>query len=145
MKTPTRCRWVSSAAKVLALAVVVAGCGKHSSPRLPVEGAVAYINGEAFNGSISFLPAAGRPGLAASVGVSNGYYRFDSTNGPTAGPQRVILHKISRRRAPPRSIRQQIPPAAPQGSRAASRKDTWTFSADVPLAGPYRYDFKLEP
>jgi hypothetical protein len=145
MKTPIRYGRVSSAMSILALAIIGAGCGKSPAARLPVYGAVSYANGETFNGSITFVPANGRPGPAATTGVSNGYYRFDSTNGPTAGPHRVMIRQIIPRGAALKSLGQRKPPAAPGSADAGSGKTAWTLSADVPLDGPYQFDFKLDP
>jgi hypothetical protein len=129
---------------ILALGLLAAGCGKNASARLPVYGAVTYADGETFNGSITFVPANGRPGPAAATGVSSGYYRFDSTNGPTTGPHRVMIHKIVPREVGLKSLRQKRPPAAAGSTGAGSGKTTWTLSADVPADGPYQFDFKLD-
>ena len=55
---------------------------------------VTCAKGEGFSGSITFVPDKGRPGPAATTGVRGGYYRFDGTNGPTAGPHKVMIRKI---------------------------------------------------
>ncbi len=144
MKTPIRYRRVSSAMSMLALAVVAAGCGNDPAARLPVYGNVSCADGQSFNGSISFLPAAGRPGPAATTGIRNGYYCFDETNGPTAGPHRVVLRKIIPRETGLKSLRHKRSPAAPSDADAGSEKTTWTLSADVLLEGPYRHNFNLD-
>ncbi len=148
MKTPIRHRWIHPALPILALAVVAAGCGKDPAARLPVYGDVSCADGQTFNGSISFLPAAGSRGPAATTGIGNGYYCFDSADGPMAGPHRVLIRKI----LPPgwalKSLHKNNknnPAAAPAAAAAGSGKTTWTFSADVRLDGPYRHNFKLEP
>ena len=126
-------------AAILTLGILAAGCGKDASARLPVYGYVTCANGESFSGSITFVPDKGRPGPAATTGVRGGYYRFDGTNGPTAGPHKVMIRKI----VPPgealKSLGQKDSP------HAGSGKTAWTLSADVKLDGPYRFDFKLDP
>src|SRR5262245_47123222 len=63
---------------VLGMALILAGCGARSNAsRLPVTGTVAFPNGEKFNGSISFVPAEGRAGPAATAAIVDGTYRFD--------------------------------------------------------------------
>ena len=148
MKVPTHCRRVSLAAPallaVVALTILAAGCGKAGPSRLSVYGYVAYAGGQPFNGSITFLPAAGVLGPAAGTGVSNGYYRFDSTNGPTAGPHSVILRKIVPREGALSSLRQKNRPPI-VGANAPGDKIEWKKSAEVRNDGPYQFDFKLEP
>src|SRR5437016_13607117 len=71
------------------------GCGGSSSvERLPVHGTVALAGGETISGSISFVPAKGASGPAATVSLIDGEYQFDRSNGPGAGPHQVIVQRV---------------------------------------------------
>jgi hypothetical protein len=117
------------------LALLAAGCrSKSSTNRLPVHGTVTINNREAFNGSITFLPLGGRPGPAATTGVSNGVYRFDRNNGPTAGQTKVIIYRIVPRTAMLDALIHK------SGKRPNFE---WYQAADVPDDGQYTHDFTV--
>jgi hypothetical protein len=147
VSSPIRHRWIRPALPILALAAVAAGCGRDPAARLPVYGDVSCADGQTFNGSISFVPVAGSRGPAATTGIGNGYYCFDSADGPMAGPHRVLIRKILPAGWALKSLHKNNknnPAAAPAASDAGGGKTTWTFSADVRLDGPYRHNFKLD-
>jgi len=104
--------------------------------RLPVHGTVTLVSGEKLSGAITFLPAEGRTGPAATAKLTKGSYKFDRSNGPTAGPQTVIIKKIVPRSSTLKSLadKQPIP----------ITKAVWTQSADVSDDGHYLHDFTLE-
>jgi hypothetical protein len=103
---------------------------------LPVCGTVTPASGEKFSGSISFLPAEGRPGPAATTSLTDGEYRFDRQDGPTAGPHRVVVNMVIPKGAALEARNKKAP--------AAGGKTSWTLSAEVPANGPYQCDFKLD-
>jgi len=146
---------------LLGLAPFLAGCGKKNNvERLPVHGTVTLANGERFNGSITFRPANGRPGPAATTKLADGSYEFDRSNGPTAGPQTVIVMRIVPRADVLQALASQssaaqhsasrTPPTRPAGKPATPRETTpkanaeWTDAADVPADGQFLCDFKLK-
>ena len=94
MNAAERQRRTVIAGTFLVLGALLAGCGKGGPARLPIEGSVVRADGEKIHGSITFVPAEGREGPAATTGVLDGAYRFDRENGPTAGPHRVMVHKM---------------------------------------------------
>lgn len=104
--------------------------------RFPVHGIVTVVNGERFNGSITFLPTNGRMGPSATTKVADGSYQFDRSNGPAAGPHTVIVKKgIPTPRIPDSvSARQSIP----------NTKTVWTESVDVADDGRYEHNFTLK-
>jgi hypothetical protein len=69
-------------------------------------------------GSISFLPDAGHRGPAASTAIIAGEYRFDSENGPTPGPHRVIVG-VEQAPVGSDSVTQAPSPSSPESSSAA--------------------------
>ena len=124
--------------------LMAAGCGGPSGvPRLPVYGTVVDSSGEKIDGSISFVPDQGRSGPSAIASLVKGAYRFDKTNGPTAGPNRVIVIKTASKEPP-------LKPAAPakrqanKGATAGRQAVEWTFSRDVAEKGPFQFDFQLQ-
>ncbi len=129
----------------LLLAAATMGCGRPSGAgRLPVFGTVTAPDGEKISGLISFVPDQGRPGPSAIASLKDGEYRFDKTNGPTAGLHRVIVARTASKEP---SVKQagspQASPAWKKGGAAPSAPGQWTLSADVPAQGPYRLDFQL--
>ena len=100
-------------------------------------------NAEEINGSITFTPAEGSHGPAATAKLVQGEYRFDESNGPTAGPHRVIVKKsIVHNRVPSPATGE-----SKSGTSTASSesKMEWKLNADVKEHAPLQYDFKLPP
>ena len=128
-------RWQLLRTTLLTISVVAGlGCAGSSGPqRLPVSGQISGPGSDTLTGSISFTPAKGHVGPGATCSVDKGVYRFDKTNGPTAGP-----HDVTIRRAV--SVKMGTPGTTP----AQSRKE-WKLTADVPGQGSLRLDFKLDP
>ena len=123
------------------LAPLLVGCGRGTSvDRLPVHGTVTLADGGMFNGSITFLPANGRPGPAATMLVADGSYKFDRNNGPTAGAQTVIMKRIV-----PRSRIPEKKEIVQKGKKAFQKtQGEWTLSADILDDGQYLQDFTLK-
>jgi hypothetical protein len=115
---------------VASLLVALAGCGEGGSQRLPVTGHITGKDAETLDGSISFIPAKGNEGLGATASLKNGEYRFDRSNGPSAGK-----HQVSIRRTPSK------PTIRPETTQM---RQEWTFPADIPAGGPYTVDFQLD-
>lgn len=132
--------------QVLVLIMLV-GCSRSSGvPRLPVYGTITHPGGEKIDGSVSFVPDQGRSGPGAVTSLVKGEYRFDTTNGPLAGPHRVI---VTRAAGKGMLLKQggasKGQPAALKDKDAAGARQVneWKFSADIPANGPYQFDFKL--
>jgi hypothetical protein len=129
---------------VLALVAAVGCSGSSGVPRLPVYGAVAHPSGDKIDGSVSFVPDQGRSGPSAITSIVKGAYQFDKTNGPTAGPHRVIVTRTA-------SKEQTLKPAGgpkgqvkgPKSAVAGGQAAQWTFSRDIPEKGPYQFDLTL--
>jgi hypothetical protein len=123
---------------LLGLASLLIGCGREEAvERFPIHGTVTFANGEKLNGSITFLPAKGRPGPAATTALVEGSYRFDRSNGPAAGPHTVKIMKRN-------NSRSRIPKSPSDGQAAEKTRMEWTESTDVSDDGPYLHDFTLE-
>jgi hypothetical protein len=124
---------------------LLVGCGNAGGvARLPVGGKVVRADGKPMSGSISFLPAQGRSGPAATARLVDGKYQFDRSNGPTAGPSRVIVKQLISKMAK-LAQRNGAPPNPSQSSAPAGReKMDWILSADVSKDGPFQCDFKLD-
>ncbi len=131
---------------LIALCALPAGCRREDAiVRLPISGAVTIRSGEQLAGSISFLPASGQKGPAATTTLTAGSYQFDHTNGPTAGPHRVIIKRVvpksdmlaSRGSHNPRAPKETPPPG--------ELRMEWTLSADVSDQNLDHNDFRLDP
>jgi hypothetical protein len=143
MKTAARCPRVALLGVATALVVLPLGCGRSGGfERLPVGGTVSRAGGEKFNGTITFLPADGKPGPAAIVSLLNGEYQFDRHNGPAAGPHRVIVNKVLPNKKS--MLESRGKPSTPGPATGAPLKTQWTQSANVTAEGPYRFDFNLD-
>ncbi|MGD0899208.1 MAG: hypothetical protein ABR915_15330 [Thermoguttaceae bacterium] len=129
---------------LLGSALLLGGCGKGNRiERLPVSGSVSAPDGDLVSGSITFLPAEGRPGPAATANLVDGRYRFDRSNGPTAGPHRVIVNRIISKREglENRNAKQPTESAKPP----ADPKMQWTLSADLTDDGIHKCNLTLSP
>ena len=92
-------------------------------------------SGEKLSGSITFLPAPGRPGPAATTKLAEGSYQFDRSNGPTAGPHTVIIRRVvSRAKMIERLKKGRL------SRRLRKRMDSLRRIADD---GQYLHNFKL--
>jgi hypothetical protein len=118
------------------LALFAAGCRRSGPDRVPLHGTVKTVSGDRFDASITFLPSDGKKRPAATASVRNGEYRFDRTNGPTAGPTKIIVRRFARRDEALRAIAKRKP--VPQA------RSEWTLAADVADDGRYVRDFTLE-
>jgi hypothetical protein len=129
----------------LVLAAALIGCSRPSGvERLPVYGTVSEARGEKVSGSISFVPDQGRPGPGAIASLIQGEYRFDKTNGPTAGLHRVIVTKTATKDPTGKQAGSPKGPlAGKQNANSQSPTAPWTLSADVPAKGPYKIDLRL--
>ncbi len=77
----------------LAIAVIlITGCGSSESPsRKAVQGRITIDGAPAPAGSISFLPARGTSGPAATSLIVDAEYRFTQSNGPYTGAHKVVI------------------------------------------------------
>lgn len=126
------------------LAVLLVGCGKSNGiERLPIRGTITRLNGEKINGTITFIPAEGRKGPAATATLKNGNYAFDSTNGPTAGPHRAVVNRalVKDTILASKSAKQPLESKTPTSDAQAQ----WTLFVDLPTNRSNRCDFTVEP
>jgi hypothetical protein len=119
------------------------GCGQHDrSNRMAIFGAVVLATGEKLSGSITLMPAKGYTGPAATTAIVDGQYRFDTTNGPTAGPHQVIIKRKMLTGMP------RVPSANQKGAvrpdAAVESKSQWILDVDVKPAELNQHDFKLD-
>ncbi len=125
----------------LASLLPLVGCGGGSGPeRVAVEGKVERSGEPMWGSSISFLPADGNDGPAATANIEDGHYAFTRDNGPVAGPHRVLIRINSqsgglRAEIEGRQADRKAPPA-PGGP--------WQFDMDIPEESSYQKDFTLE-
>ena len=117
----------------LLVLVSASGCRQSSGPnRLEVHGKVVQDGKPLETGTISFLPAEGVTGPAASTLIEKGIYKFTKDDGPVAGAHKVLINVT-----PVQQSKLTGQPAKPAG------KTEWTFAADVGK-GPLEQDFKLD-
>jgi hypothetical protein len=123
--------------------LAVAGCdAKAGRGRVPISGTVSLSDGEKINGRITFVPAEGRSGPAATTGLINGAYGFDKDNGPIPGPSRVTVRKMVPTSRIPTGSEQRGTGAA-SGATAGAQSE-WTTSVDISANGPYQHDLVLD-
>ena len=128
----------------MGLTLTTVGCGAQGKvSRLPVSGTVSSHSGETLNGSITFVPAEGRSGPAATTAIVDGKYRFDATNGPTAGEHRVIVKRIAAKRTMLES-RGGSQKADAKSVAPAIAKNEWTFSCNLNATDSGLRDFSLD-
>lgn len=100
------------------------GCGESDPwPRVPIGGSVTVAGMQAFEGSITFLPAEGTSGPSATATISGGNFQFQTSNGPVAGPHRVM-------------IMPKEGPAQPPTERAAGSKGSAVDTASTNQPAP---------
>jgi hypothetical protein len=142
--------WISLGWCMCVSAVLLAGCSKIGTKhRLAVSGTVTLANQDDINGSISFVPAEGTAGPAAITTLAKGKFEFDRTNGPTAGPHRVIIRRsiIQNRIPSSNTVDQKADSAAIAlaDSKSGDVKTEWKLRANLHEDAPNHFDFKLEP
>ena len=125
----------------LSLALLSMGCRRGGLDRLPVHGTVQTAAGEKFDAAICFQPLSGkRP--AANGSVKNGVYRFDRSNGPMAGPTKVVVRRVGHRDQTGTS---RTKPAARRATKVGPpAKSEWVMNATVDDDGKYIQDFTLK-
>jgi len=137
--------WHSAAPWILlGLAIAPAGCGQRDSiTRLPIKGAVSSSTGQKLHGAITFVPAEGHAGPAATTAIVDGQYQFDTINGPVPGPHRVIVKRIdsSGRIPEPRASSQKTD--AKSVTNPAGRVE-WTFSCNLKATESGPHDFTID-
>jgi len=102
---------------------------------LAIGGTVTRAGAPMAGGMISFRPAKGGTGPAATTDVHAGRYQFDSTNGPVSGSHEVVI--ISALEGKPTAV-----PAV--GSTAtAGTAAPWTVEVDVPSDAPSEIPFDI--
>jgi hypothetical protein len=114
---------------------LAAGCRRSALDRLPVHGTVTLPSGEKLNGSITFAPIKGQSGPSATGKVIEGAYKFDRTDGPTAGPHNVSLHRVVSRA----KMMEVVNKKEPQKTNG----EEWTSSADLIDDGTYIFDINI--
>jgi len=135
---------VSVVSILLGLTALVSGCGKGKRvERLAVRGTVVLRSGEKLSGSITFLPAEGRGGPAATAALVDGRYEFDRGNGPTAGPHQVIVKLVIPKGA--MMEKRNKKPQSKEGLPETEPKMEWTLTVNVTDDGAFQRDFILDP
>ena len=140
------CRWSAGFSVLIALCALLSGCGREPAiVRLPVRGAVTLPSGEQLSGSITFLPASGHKGPAATTTLAAGSYQFNQTNGPSAGPHRVIIKRVIPKAAMLESRGNRNPKAPKDMPQGSEPRLEWVVSADVNEQNLEHCDFRLQP
>jgi hypothetical protein len=116
------------------------GCNPSSVSRLPIHGTVQTASGERFDASICFKPVDGK-GPVANGSVKNGEFKFSRSDGPTAGPNNVIVHRLVHRGD---SIPSRTKPKAGAATAGPPAKSEWTLPATIVDDGKYTQDFTLK-
>lgn len=115
-----------------ALALALVGGCEADDGRLPVFGTVHDARGQPLTGSMTFLPGEGR-GLAATVAVVDGKYRFERAAGPESGPYRVVFRPSAEKKLEGPGVKPLRGPPA--------ERSTATVVPDEP---PYECNLRFE-
>jgi len=122
----------------------LAGCGERNSvSRLPIKGTVSFNTGEKLRGAVTFIPAEGHNGPAATTAIIDGQYQFNATNGPTPGPHRVIVKRIDASGRFPEA-RGGTQKADSKSATNPTAKVEWTFSCNLSSTDAGPRDFTLD-
>lgn len=71
------------------------GCGRPAGPaRVALEGAVLFDHQPLKAGRIKFTPSDGNKGPTAVATITDGFYEFESRNGPVVGKNKVQIESI---------------------------------------------------
>jgi hypothetical protein len=76
---------------MVAVLLVIIGCGRDGPPRAVVVGTVTYEGQPLEDGQIRFTPTKGSTGPLASAKIVNGQYRADHHGGVPVATQRVEI------------------------------------------------------
>jgi hypothetical protein len=76
---------------LMALVLVLAGCGSDELRRVIVTGEVRYDGQPISNGQVMFYPTGETPGPATMAVITNGNYVADAKGGVPAGTHRVMI------------------------------------------------------
>ncbi len=116
------------------------GCSESGPSRKPVFGTVSNSAANPVNGGISFLPAAGTKGPAATAAVVEGKFRFAAADGPVPGQYQVlIVPKIIK------DIPKSDSAKNTAATKAKSEPKEYRLDATVPETGPFELNLKVEP
>ncbi|MBI1310950.1 hypothetical protein GC176_06545 [bacterium] len=116
------------------LTLALAGCGGSDGPRrVAVTGTVTRAGSPVEIGSVGILPSGDHSGPAANGAVENGEFVFDSSNGPTPGPHRIVIRSL-------------IPKDELMRLQAEGKepKMSWVFPLEIPDEDVFHHDFVLE-
>jgi hypothetical protein len=139
------CRRLAGFSILIILCALLTGCGRQPAiVRLPVRGVISLANGEKLGGSITFIPVAGHA-PSATTSVRDGSYQFDATNGPTAGPHRVVINRVVSKSDLLKSIGHRNSKSPPEPSPTVEPKKEWTRRVDVTEQNSQECNFTLEP
>ena len=126
--------------------LLLAGCSGSDGPeRVPLHGQVTRAGASVGRGTISLLPAEGQSGPAATTVIEEGRYEFTRSDGPVAGPHRVVISLAVDEKEAPASP--PAPPPGPAGKAASPAKSSarrWELRVDVPEKGPFEHDITLD-
>ncbi len=126
------------------MALLVGCTGGDGPDRVPMRGSVTRDGSPVAQGTVSLLPAEGHSGPAATTAIEQGRFEFDGTNGPAAGPHRLVVSLgldkadfLATAGKEGAGRGRTGPPVAPSAGR-------WEFRVDVPKQGPFEYDITLD-
>jgi len=121
------------------LVLLLVGCSGGDGPdRVPLSGEVTRAGSPVARGTVSFLPAEGHSGPAATTGIAEGRYQFSKTDGPVAGPHQVIVSlALDDKTSPPQAAGRSPSSATPPKSR-------WELPVTVPATKPFEYNVTLD-
>jgi hypothetical protein len=93
---------------------------------------------------ISFLPEAGTTGPAATASLTDGFFKFDATNGPVAGKYRVLVVEDLGEKYKGASLAepQASAAAATTGHDSSAAEAEWSFDAEVSV-DDFEFDFEI--
>lgn len=119
----------------LILACSLVGCSNNAWQGVDITGTVQAGGVVIPRGSISFLPASGRSGPAATAVITDGRFHIAGADGPLPGPHQVLVYL----ECDPKSaiLAGGAAPKAPPKTR-------WETQVEIPAAEHFACDLKLD-
>ena len=114
------------------------GCGETGPRRVPIYGMVQQAGSPVPGGILSLLPAEGHHGPAVTAAIENGRYELDETNGPVAGPHKLVV--VLEAGDKMGFLREKSTPSRPSPGSAGR----FEFHVEVPEEGPFEHNVTLD-
>lgn len=121
------------------LLLFVAGCSDSPWTHVAIDGTVTVDGTPIPAGTISFLPAQGHKGPAATALIQQGKFHLEGEDGPTSGPHTVVVYIDVDDKHAVMSSHNLKTPGAPSPS-----KTRWEQPLEIPAEGHFELPLDLK-